>query len=222
MPRVLTFSIFLLALIAVTNGASNSRSQALVQSQVIPQSPTAPEVSSQVSGHVYRADTGAPVEGATIVLQSTRGERIVQRSNSDGSYIFSDVAAGSYVVMAYGSGFAGPVEYGNKLVSVTQGRTVGGIDVRLTANPSVTTLLTEPIAAATYPDHKLSFDQVRFSPDGQIAAIVTHDSITSSASYGSIICARIRVYPLYSPAGFLWTRLSKDSNPIFHQMLLVT
>src|SRR5580704_12252651 len=161
-----------------------------------------PGTSGQISGHIYRADTGAPVDGATIFLRSadnpveTRVPPV--RSDKDGSYIFSDVAAGNYVLMAYRSGFLGPAVYGSEsptidlsygfaffcganisCVSVAQGQIVDGIDVRLSAGPDVATLPIEPIAAGTFPDHKVSFDQLRISPDGQIVAVVTNDSITS-------------------------------------------
>jgi len=205
MTRVSRFSIFLLVLIAFTNGVSNNRPQAPVQSQTIAQNSTALEVSGQVSGHIFRADTGTPVEGAVIFLQGApvgggANNLPPVRSNRDGSYVVSNVAAGSYVLMVYRRGFVGPVDYGSRspiierisgptftfcpptnavaysCVSVTRGQKVGGIDVRLTENPSVATLPTDPIAA-TYRNRKIFFEEARFSPDGQILAINTGDEL---------------------------------------------
>ena len=184
MTHASAFSIFLLAIIAVATGASNNRPQAPVQSQAVAQNPTALGTSGQVSGHIYRADTGAPIEGAMIFLVLMRTKMQLVRSNKDGSYIFPDVAAGNYRLITYQEGFIGPAESfgrgpGDQIV-VAEGQTVGA-DVRLTPNPSVATLPLEAIAA-TYPDHGIWLAdtqnvgaQARFSPDGQILAVVTSD-----------------------------------------------
>jgi hypothetical protein len=165
------------------------------------------QTSGQISGHIFRSDTGMPVEGGIVFLRSaanSAGTKVATvHSDKDGSYIFSDVAAGNYVLMAYRSGFVGPVAYGSgstfverdpnvfapvcprnnpdySCVSVTRGKRVGRIDMRLIANPVVDTLPIEPISAATFPDHKVSFShELHISPDGQIVAVVTNDSITS-------------------------------------------
>lgn len=81
------------------------------------------------------------------------------------------------------------------------------------ANPNVSTLPTETIAAATLPDHKISFEQARFSPDGQILAIVTNDSITSPNCPCEVWLYDMRSHqsvPAILP-GLLNTRISEDT-----------
>ncbi len=67
----------------------------------------------QVSGYVFRTDTGAPIAKASVSLypqdentsKAVRGTRVT-RTAADGAFAFNDVPAGSYAIGAWRSGFA--------------------------------------------------------------------------------------------------------------------
>src|SRR5271167_2932068 len=66
----------------------------------------------QISGHVYRSDTGEPVPKAQVELypadpdtaKAAGPERIV-RTDSDGTFVFLDLPAGTFGVSAWRNGF---------------------------------------------------------------------------------------------------------------------
>jgi uncharacterized protein (DUF2141 family) len=67
----------------------------------------------QISGHVYRSDTGEPVPKAQVDLypadtdtaKAAGSERIV-RSATDGTFVFPDLPAGTYGVSVWRNGFS--------------------------------------------------------------------------------------------------------------------
>jgi hypothetical protein len=131
----------------------------------------------QISGHIYRADSGAPMANAVVEVGA-----MSQRTATDGSYAV-DVPAGHYWVVSYKTGFV-PKLYGDNTppacptcfsatdISIGPGQRIEGINLRLTADPPIETLLDGPITA-TYPDHKYWVLKVRFAPDGSTLALVT-------------------------------------------------
>jgi hypothetical protein len=68
---------------------------------------------SQISGHVYRSDTGEPISKAQVSLdpqddktQETAGGSRIVRTGPDGPFVFSGVPPGSYTMNAWRNGFA--------------------------------------------------------------------------------------------------------------------
>ena len=66
----------------------------------------------QISGHVYRSDTGEPIPKAQVGLwaadeataQAAGGQRIV-RTSADGTFVFFDLPAGTYQIGGWRNGF---------------------------------------------------------------------------------------------------------------------
>lgn len=75
--------------------------------------PQASSMPSQISGHVYRSDTGEPISKVQVSLdpqdektqRGAAGSRII-RTGPDGAFVFSDVFPGSYSISAWRNGFA--------------------------------------------------------------------------------------------------------------------
>jgi len=66
----------------------------------------------QISGHVYRSDTGEPIARAELELSATdeataeaAGGKGIVRSGADGSFVFPDVPAGKYQLEVWRNGF---------------------------------------------------------------------------------------------------------------------
>jgi carboxypeptidase family protein len=104
---------------------------------------------AQVSGHVYRSDTGAPVDKAEVGFlpqdaptSRAAGNSFVARTGPDGAFTMSNLPAGSYAVKAWRVGFTsyGCRGGGNadresvdcKLLSVGPGEIAERVDLRLT------------------------------------------------------------------------------------------
>ena len=73
----------------------------------------ASSMQSQISGHVYRSDTGEPISKVQVSLDpqdektqhGAGGSRVI-RTGPDGAFIFSDLPPGSYSISAWRNGFA--------------------------------------------------------------------------------------------------------------------
>jgi len=73
----------------------------------------ASSMQSQISGHVYRSDTGEPISKVQVSLdpqdektqRGAGGSRIV-RTGPDGAFVFSDLPPGAYAISAWRNGFA--------------------------------------------------------------------------------------------------------------------
>jgi hypothetical protein len=125
------------ALVAASSQFHSAEPQDNSSQQVPNQSP------ARISGHVYRADTSEPLFDAVVVLEpqrsAVRGTFPQARTESDGSFVFSDVAPGTYNVHANAHGFLGKT-YGlteplsrPKTVSLKPSQSIEGIDFRLDA-----------------------------------------------------------------------------------------
>jgi hypothetical protein len=136
----------------------------------------------EISGHVFRSDTGKPLADAIVTLESPgspQSDRL-QRTAEDGSYEFAGLAPGNYWVIAYRSGFVGSV-YGvgksqnasEGLISVASGQKRADIDFRLSPAPEITTLSGKALAGAL-PEGAapLTYGPGSFSPDGKQFAFV--------------------------------------------------
>lgn len=137
----------------------------------------------EVSGHIYRADTGRPLAGVTVALilnAPASPLRIISsaKTTDDGSYEFSGVVPDNYELMAHQKGFArayyhhGQNGYSSPL-HVTSGAKLNGIDLKLHPVVNVTQMNTMALIEA-YPETGFSFRSApgRFSPDGSLFAVV--------------------------------------------------
>lgn len=170
----------------------------------IPPSPAIkPEAPGQISGHIYRTDTGAPLPNAIVTLiASPSGNTRLQRSAADGSYRFPAVTPRVYWLAAYRTGFVGEVS-GNSgpqtlgtcppsCISLSGGQKFNGIDLRLGAEPSITAMAEDGFATV-YPEKPLhlTFGPARFSPDGKFLAITVGGEATEGR-------ARLWLYDMHS------------------------
>jgi len=108
------------------------------------QAPPAVAVSAgSMSGHVYRADTGAPLAGAIVTLTGVRpatpADGIAEvpiaqqsaRTGTDGSYKFASLEPGTYYQIAVEHGGYFVRGFFGRDVPVAAGQAVSGIDIRL-------------------------------------------------------------------------------------------
>jgi hypothetical protein len=149
-----------------------------VQVKTLPRQRSTTSPAGQISGHIYRADTGAPLENVIVELHPAQGGSYKShRTATDGSYAMG-VDPGEYLMTAYRAGFI-PAKYGDdspnpcpSCIRVGPGQRVDAIDLRLVADPIITTM---PDAAqdAEYSIAGYARGPVRFSPDGAFLALGT-------------------------------------------------
>jgi hypothetical protein len=133
----------LAALCAVSFGSCAPRAWAQEQTQN-PAAP-APDQSATISGHVFRADTGAPLGKAIVTIEhagvSPSAARVM-RTDSAGAYRFTDLEPGTYTVTANHAGFFQTAHGQEKSqadgmratwVHVEAGQSLSDIDVSLPA-----------------------------------------------------------------------------------------
>lgn len=132
----------IIALLGCVLGFGSQRAMAQA-SPPGPQSPQAIPVGSPVgsiSGHVYRADTGAPLAGVVLTLSLTRWQEPAAgppapppavRSGPDGAYTFSSLEANSYTIQVWQrGGFLVPQPPIRRAI-VAAGQATQNIDFRL-------------------------------------------------------------------------------------------
>lgn len=113
------------------------------QSEITPPQPVHDQLPGEISGHVYRADTGEPIAGASVTLRSTQIRDIENYlqvpTAADGSFAFSEVAPGTYIASASATGFLGQ-SYGPgprrgipRTIFLSAGQKIENIDIRLLA-----------------------------------------------------------------------------------------
>jgi len=102
--------------------------------------PTAPPAFGTISGHVSNADTGAPLEGASV---STATGGYSTTTNASGDYTIANVTPATYSVVASLSGFQSKTNAG---VVVSSGGTATS-NFALTPNPATTSFLFATTAA---------------------------------------------------------------------------
>jgi hypothetical protein len=147
---------------------------------------------AKISGHVYRADTGQPLAEAIVTLDDAMtGDVQSKRTSANGEYQFAEVAPGNYYMAAYRTGFVGryygedePRKTGQPCypgcLSISSGQKMEAVDLRLPADPPITTMADGSLAAA-YPDadkRDLQFASARFSPDGKFLAVIITGPMT--------------------------------------------
>jgi len=100
----------------------------------------APPPDAQIAGRVVRADTGAPIEGATVALSlwdAMPGNPRTVKTNRNGEYYFQGLKPGSYSIQATADGFVW-VEYRRDaslvggMLKVDSSTRLRGVEVSLT------------------------------------------------------------------------------------------
>lgn len=139
-------------------------------------------VAGQISGHVYRSDTGKAIPDAVVnLLPLAPGKVIVERTTQDGSYSFAGLdLQGSYRVTAWLRGL-NPAYYraraedkAGTVLNFKVGSKLDDIDLHLTQMADIAQM-NDIQLATTYPgerDH-LGFRTGRFSSDGKSFVFTT-------------------------------------------------
>jgi hypothetical protein len=92
---------------------------------------------AQISGHVFRADTGEPLAKAIVSLfppQENLGDQRIVRTTADGAFAFTGLLAGTYSVSAERNGFVfqfGGGDFNTRSLSVRAGQELTQITLRL-------------------------------------------------------------------------------------------
>src|SRR5437773_2871382 len=109
----------------------------------LPQAPAA-AATGHISGHIYRADTGAPLANVTVTAQQNSGSARywTGKSGADGNYVIEGLPADGLWIGAYREGFVG-MFYGNyngspAIKLLQPGSAASGVDIRLPVQPKIT------------------------------------------------------------------------------------
>jgi hypothetical protein len=136
---------------------------------------------AQIAGRVLRADTGEPLANVLVTLSpsvGTEAKDLSLRTSADGRFVFTGVSPGTYLLVAYLTGFVAQF-YGQKkdevaitcppsCVSVSSGQTFDAINFRLAPYPLITSMKDDVLDAAYLDERKhIGIDPARFSPDGK-------------------------------------------------------
>ncbi len=134
----------------------------------------AAEIPGEISGHVYRADTGQPIFNADVVAYSGQpiaGRLPEARTAADGRFEISAVPPGNYTLEANADGFLSNA-YGQdgpqsraKIISVSSGQRVEGMDVRLASAGSISGTVYDETGKPVHGVMVLAI-QPRFEPGG--------------------------------------------------------
>jgi len=145
------------------------------------------QLPGQVSGHVYRIDTGEPVPKAEVSLypqgkdtgQYAGSTRIV-RTSPDGAFAFSGLPAGSYVLEVSRNGFASyscQVNGDCKIFPLNRGQNLDNVVLRITPAAVITGEITDQDQEHVA-DIEVDAVRVSFSPGGQPALSAPYRGIT--------------------------------------------
>jgi uncharacterized GH25 family protein len=148
---------------------------------------------AQISGHVRRADTGAPIAKAEVTLGSlnanpdaTQAPPLIAITDADGAFTINNIRPGTYVVMADRSGFVSGTAYfdqnveNSQTINLSAGQVLDKVDVLLQPTGVISGTVTdennEPIAGVIVDAIRLlyapggrqqQFRQFRVSTDDQ-------------------------------------------------------
>lgn len=127
----------------------------------------------QISGHVYRSNTGKAIPDAVVgLIPLATGKAVMERTARDGSYSFAGIdLKGSYGVTAWLSGLNPAL---STFLDFRGGSKIDNIDFRLTQMADIVQM-NDSRLAATYPDKRdsLDFGTGRFSSDGKYFVFTT-------------------------------------------------
>jgi 5-hydroxyisourate hydrolase-like protein (transthyretin family) len=139
--------VFALVCCAIAGASAGGRPWG-AQSQSNSQQKNQNEQSGKISGHVFRSDTGAPLNKTSVTLlgaQQTAGFGQVEKTESvrtvqDGSYSFTDIGPGNYTLHFEKTGYVGqfygqtgPLPVGSS-IKVSPMQNLDNLDVHL--NPA--------------------------------------------------------------------------------------
>jgi hypothetical protein len=111
------------------------------QAKTDSQSAAAP--TGKISGHVYRADNGEPLAKAIVtLLVDTYSPDLMTRTESDGSYSFTNIDHGKYAVSASRTGFITGAHRSSILLE--NGKKLDNIDIRLQQASVISGRVTDP------------------------------------------------------------------------------
>ncbi len=135
---------------------------------------TKQELSTKVRGHVYRADTGAPIAKAKVTLYtawaSSNGWYPTAETDADGSYSFFDLRPNTYIPRASCEGFV-TGEYSvdgtldGKFLQLKSGNAFQNVDFHLAVAGVISGSVSDEHGAAVR-DIEVSAVRVQFSPGG--------------------------------------------------------
>jgi 5-hydroxyisourate hydrolase-like protein (transthyretin family) len=130
----------ILFLFAATNVCASAHDATLQANFDTQKSPAA----GKISGHIYRADTGAPLAKTQVALLpvtgnslNVTGERRFTLTDGEGFYSFAQVTAGTYTVAAKRDGFVGgyfddvPNPVNAQILKIAADETLSKIDIHL-------------------------------------------------------------------------------------------
>jgi len=133
----------------------------------------ASSMQSQISGHVYRSDSGEPISKVQVLLEAQNektvqvlaGNRVV-RTGPDGAFVFSDLPPGSYAISAWRNGFANarePWQSGATFFSLASGQRLDNLILHLVPAGVITGTVfdedREPVAGIAVQIRSLEFAQ---------------------------------------------------------------
>nr|HEV7955361.1 carboxypeptidase regulatory-like domain-containing protein [Candidatus Acidoferrales bacterium] len=176
--------------LAILNIRTAARQQDSPQTKNEPQK--ASEGVGQISGHVYRADDGAPIAIATVTLTMVvefDDVRIpVQRSaltDSAGAYAFTQIVPGEYTLRAERRGFAGHMfdragtASESKKIVVSAGQAIEKFDFRLFVGGAISgTVLddeNQPLEDAEVSAIRLTYHRGGLVEEAQVATVQSDD-----------------------------------------------
>jgi hypothetical protein len=148
--------------------------------------------SGQISGHIYRADTGAPIVKAEVVLipvngtgSEAEGERRYTLTGTDGFYTFGHVAVGTCVVHTSPQGFVSRYfddaasSEDSRILAVGSGEALERIDIRVVSEGVISgTVLDEdnqPLVGVPVQAVRLSYERGGRRRETPQAAVNTDD-----------------------------------------------
>ena len=184
LPRLLVAILLLLSptVAEMVAHASHSAHKGLgLERQASQSQQTKGSVPAQIAGPLLRADTDEPLVNVLVTLSPSAGTEAKDLSlptSADGRFVFTGVSPGTYLLVAYLTGFVAQF-YGQKkdevaitcppsCVSVSSGETIYAIHFRLTPYPLITSMKDDALDTAYLQERKhIGIDPARFSPDGE-------------------------------------------------------
>jgi hypothetical protein len=143
---------------------------------------SASAASGELSGHVYAANSGAPLSNAIVTLDGNSRQHT--RTAADGSYSFGSLAPGEYNIVAYKTGFLGAIYNLQRFAVISMrlapGQKLDRVDFHLKPAPLVTEMNDDALTAAYSPKERLylTFSSGQFSSDGARIGLVAGDILS--------------------------------------------
>ncbi|MFZ0820406.1 MAG: carboxypeptidase-like regulatory domain-containing protein, partial [Candidatus Acidiferrales bacterium] len=165
----------LLVFLPLANVRAFAATQSADQSNANSQKSSPP--SGQISGHVYRADTGAPLAKVVVTLDGRSDEdgstSLSLVTGPDGSFAFAGLTSGKYILSAERcgfiqqmlSGFGSNGQEGSVFISLSSGQKRDGLDFRMIQGGVISGVVTDEDGEAV-PGLLVSAEVYSYSPGG--------------------------------------------------------